>query len=353
MNLQKRRSFIISFTYFTIIILVCYLLLTRLIPMLTPFWAALVIAVFLEPCVTFLERHIKGGRKVAAPLSLFLFYGCIFSFLFLSGSHLTTLIQEQIKKLPDFYSQVMEPELARFFLLVEQSFPGRSPFISSLSHGLTRFMENAAASLSENLLGWGASFIAGFPSFFINFLAAVIASFFLTGNYKTVISFFLRQLPEETCTFLETACISVKEVTARLLKAYALLMVLTFTELYAGFWILGIPMKGTWAALVTLVDIMPILGTGTVLLPWAFISWVIGSPSMALGLCCLYLLITVVRQTLEPKIIGLQMGMPPAVTLLCIFAGGKLLGLAGIFLFPIAATVVKELNHRGVIHILK
>lgn len=82
-------------------------------------------------------------------------------------------------------------------------------------------------------------------------------------------------------------------------------------------------------------------------------SWVIGSPSLAFGLFCLYLLITVVRQTLEPKIIGLQMGLPPAATLLCIFAGGKLLGLAGIFLFPIAATVVKELNDRGIIHILK
>lgn len=267
MNLQKRRSFIISFTYFTIIILVCYLLLTRLIPMLTPFIAALMIAAFLEPCVSFLGLHIKGGRAAAAPLSLLLFYGCICSFLFLSGSRLISLIQEQAKKLPDFYSQVMEPGLARFFFLAEQRIPGPSPFISSFGQGLTHFMENCTAALSGNLLGWGASFIAGFPSFFISLLAAVIASFFLTGNYSQVTSFFLRQLPEETCSFLTAACSTARDVTARLLRAYALLMVLTFTELYAGFWILGIPLKGTWAALVTLVDILPILGTGTVLLP--------------------------------------------------------------------------------------
>lgn len=353
MNLQKRRSFVISFAYFTIIILICYLLLTQLIPMLMPFLAALVIAAFLEPSVTFLERHIKGGRTAAASLALLLFYGSICSFLFLSGSRLVSLLQEQAKKLPCFYNQVMEPGLTRFFLLAEQSFPGESLIISSFGQSFTHFMENEIASLSGKLLGWGASLIAGFPSLLVNLLAAVIASFLLTGNYRPVMAFFLRQLPSDTCCLLKTICISIQEVARRLLKAYAILMVLTFTELYAGFWILGIPMKGTCAALVTVVDILPVLGTGTILLPWALVSWVIGSPSQAIGLCCLYLLITLVRQTLEPRIIGLQMGLSPAATLICMFAGARLLGLGGIFLFPIAAAVAVELNDKGVIHFLK
>lgn len=353
MNLQKRRSFIISFTYFTIIILMCYLLLTRLIPMLTPFIAALAIAALLEPLVAFLERHMKGGRAAAVPLSLFLFYGSIFSVLFLSGSRIMYLMQEQGKKLPRFYSQVVEPGLNRFFFLAEQNIPGGQLTISSLGHRLTQFMEAEMTALSGKLLGWGAGLLSGFPSLLVGLLAAVIASCFLTGNYRPAVAFFLGQLPEDSRRLMITVWSSVREVTVRLLKAYALLMVLTFTELYAGFWVLGIPMKGACAALVTLVDILPVLGTGTVLLPWAFVSWVIGSPSLALGLSCLYLLIAVIRQTLEPKIIGLQMGLPPAATLLCIFAGGKLLGLAGVFLFPVAATVVMELNGRGVIHILK
>lgn len=353
MNLQQRRSFIISFTYFTIITLVCYLFLTHLIPMLAPFLAALAIAAFLEPWVDFLSHHIKGGRTLAAPLSLLSFYGCICGFLFLSGGQLLSLIQEQGKKLPHLYSQMLEPGLTRFFLLAEQSFPGRSLIISSFSQSLTGFIEHGITALSGHLLNWAASLMAAFPSFLLNCLAAVIASFFLTGNYRPVIDFFLRQLPEETCTLLKAVWFSVREVTGRLLKAYALLMLLTFAQLWIGFRVLGIPMRGTLAALVTGVDILPVLGTGTVLLPWAFMSWVTGNPSLGFGLFSLYLLITIVRQTLEPKLIGLQMGLSPVAALLCMFAGGKLMGLAGIFLFPIAATVAKELNDRGIIHILR
>ncbi|MFQ9704587.1 MAG: AI-2E family transporter [Enterocloster clostridioformis] len=101
----------------------------------------------------------------------------------------------------------------------------------------------------------------------------------------------------------------VRDVACRLLRAYALLLLLTFTELYIGFLVLGIPAGFTLACITSLVDILPVLGTGTVLLPWAFIAWMTGSKSLALGLVCLYLLIAVVRQTLEPKIIGLQMGL--------------------------------------------
>lgn len=130
-------------------------------------------------------------------------------------------------------------------------------------------------------------------------------------------------------------------------------MALTFAELSVGFLILGVPMGFTAACLITLVDILPVLGTGTVLLPWAFIAWTTGSRSLGIGLVCLYLLITVVRQSLEPKVVGLQMGLPPAAALLCMFVGGKVLGLPGIFLFPIGATVLFKLSGDGTIQLFK
>ena len=154
-------------------------------------------------------------------------------------------------------------------------------------------------------------------------------------------------------SILTAAWASIRQVTGRLVKAYALLMALTFAELFVGFWVLGVPMGFTAACLITLVDILPVLGTGTVLLPWAFIAWTTGSGSLGIGLVCLYLLITVVRQTLEPKVVGLQMGLPPAAALLCMFVGGKVLGLAGIFLFPIGATVLFELSEDGTIQLFK
>ena len=330
MDIQKRRTFIISFIYFGIIGVLCYIGLKKLLPILIPFMAAMAIAAVLEPAVSLLDRHMKGGKGAAAAVVLLVFYGSILTIMCVSG----------------IYSQTIEPGLSHFFSLLENSFPGHSIHISALGQSLERFMENASVGISSGLLGWGASAISGIPALVLDFIIAVIASFFLTGNYRETLDFLLYQIPEDRRQMLLQVLLHIRKVACRLLRAYALLMLLTFTELYIGFLVLGIPAGFTLACITSLVDILPVLGTGTVLLPWAFIAWTTGSGSLAMGLVCLYLLIAVVRQTLEPKIIGHQMGLSPIATLLCIFAGGKLLGLTGIFLFPIAATVLAEL-HSG------
>lgn len=351
MDIQKRRTFIISFIYFGIIGVLCYIALKKLLPILMPFITALAIAALLEPAVSFVDRRIKGGRGRAAALVLLIFYGCIIILVVFSGSRVFFFIQEQAGRLPGFYSQVVEPGISHFFTLLEQSFPGLGLHIWALGQSLEHFMENAAVTLSSTLLGWGASAIGGVPSLFLNLFITVIASLFLTGSYRDTVRFLLQPVPEDKRMMMAAVCLNIRDVACRLLKAYALLMLFTFGELYIGFLILGVPARFTAALLISLVDILPVLGTGTVLLPWAFMAWTTGSGSLALGLACLYLLIAVVRQTLEPKIIGLQMGLSPIATLLCIFAGGKLLGLTGIFLFPMGATVLKELNEEDIFHI--
>lgn len=142
-----------------------YILFKRLIPMLMPFIMALAIAAALDPAVSFLGSRIKGGQKCAAAAVLLLFYGCLFSLAAVSGNWLFSCIQEQGRKLPALYSEVVEPGLSRFFTLLEASFPGHSIHISSLGTSLEHAMENAAGALSSSLIGYGASVLVGFPSF--------------------------------------------------------------------------------------------------------------------------------------------------------------------------------------------
>ena len=80
---------------------------------------------------------------------------------------------------------------------------------------------------------------------------------------------------------------------------------------------------------------------------------ILGNTFLGVGILVLYLVITVVRQTLEPKIIGSQVGLHPIVTLLCIYAGAQLIGVVGIFAFPVIATVIKKLNDEGTIHVIR
>ena len=104
---------------------------------------------------------------------------------------------------------------------------------------------------------------------------------------------------------------------------------------------------------LTIDDILPVLGTGGIMIPWGIISLIMGKWVLGLGLLALYLIITVIRNIIEPKIVGHQVGLHPVVTLLSMLAGLQLFGIIGLFGFPITLSLLKNLNDRGVIHILK
>ena len=119
-------------------------------------------------------------------------------------------------------------------------------------------------------------------------------------------------------------------------------MAITFTELLIGFIVLRIKYAPLLAALIAVIDILPVLGTGTVLVPWAAGELLLGNTAAGMGLAVLYGTITLVRNFAEPKIIGKQIGINPIFTLIAMFVGIKLLGIAGIFILPVTLIVVIE-----------
>jgi sporulation integral membrane protein YtvI len=134
------------------------------------------------------------------------------------------------------------------------------------------------------------------------------------------------------------------DVLFKFAKAYALLLGLTFVELSIGLALLRVHYAILWAALIALVDILPVLGTGTVLIPWAVVNLILGNYPLGVGLLVLYGIITVVRQSLEPRVVGKQIGLYPLVTLVCMFLGSYLFGFVGLFALPIAVTVLVQLS---------
>ncbi|MFQ8761084.1 MAG: AI-2E family transporter [Intestinimonas sp.] len=118
------------------------------------------------------------------------------------------------------------------------------------------------------------------------------------------------------------------------LKAQGMLMLITFGELTLGFLFLGVDLSILLAALTALVDALPVFGTGTVLIPWALLELLSGRFSMALGLFVLYLIVSLVRSLLEPKLVGDRVGLPPLAALLCMYVGFRAFGVVGMVLSP-------------------
>ena len=133
--------------------------------------------------------------------------------------------------------------------------------------------------------------------------------------------------------------------------AYGKIMLLTFFELTIGLHILGIENALVIAFLIAIFDVLPVLGTGGIMLPWILISFLNNQVKTGVGLLILYLVITVIRNIIEPKIVGKQIGLHPLLMLMCMYLGARLFGFLGIFILPILILIVQNLNDTGIIHI--
>ena len=125
-------------------------------------------------------------------------------------------------------------------------------------------------------------------------------------------------------------------------------MLLTFTELSILFAIFGIENPVPKAALIAVMDILPILGTGTVMIPWSVISFALGNTVMGIKTIVIYAIVTVIRNYLEPKIVGTQLGLHPIITLAAMFIGLRLFGFLAMFGLPVAISFLWK--QRGALH---
>jgi predicted PurR-regulated permease PerM len=138
-----------------------------------------------------------------------------------------------------------------------------------------------------------------------------------------------------------------------MIKSYMIIMIITFFELFAGLSILKVNYALPIAAIVAFLDILPVLGTGGIIIPWSIVELILKNYFLGFGLLILYVAVTVIRNVLEPRIIGHQIGLHPIITITAMYAGLRLFGFGGLFLAPVVVITVKYLNDTGKINLFK
>lgn len=114
--------------------------------------------------------------------------------------------------------------------------------------------------------------------------------------------------------------------------------------------ILRIPYAVFVALAIAVFDILPVLGTGGILLPWAVVLIIIGNVPLAIGIFVLYVVVTAIRNTIEPKIVGRQIGLHPLATLIAMFIGLKFFGIIGVFVFPVTLAILANMEKNGMFY---
>lgn len=197
------------------------------------------------------------------------------------------------------------------------------------------------------------------PSVFVSIIVTVVSCFFMTADYDRITKFIKRQMSVKKSEALSTSKSVMISSLGKMFKAYMLIMFITFCEILLGlniFKLIGIYEADyllATALIVSVVDIVPFLGTGTVLIPWGIYSLIMGNTGLGIGIFILYAIIYVIRQYIEPKLVASNLGLPPILTIMGIYIGVKLFGVLGLFLLPLTIIFVKILNDEGIVNLWK
>lgn len=351
MNLEKRKAFILSVIYIAIILGLGYIIIKYLLPLLMPFIIGLVIAVIFRRLIDYIEKKTRIKRSFVSIIILIIFYGVLVLILSIIGAKVFTFLKDVFGQLPDLYIYTIEPALEEITYNFMEQFPDLKPyieeFILNISDTLFAFIKNASSTVISTITG-----LAGkLPSLLIKLIFTIVSSFFFTIDYYKISDFVIRQFKGERRKMVLRLKDNGIGTIAKFIRAYSAIISITFLELSIGFWILRIPNPFLFGAMIAIIDVLPILGTGAVLLPWAVIALILGNTKIGIGMFVLYIIITAVRQTIEPKIVGQQIGLHPIITLILMYVGAQLMGVLGLLLLPVIATIIKTLNDEGTIHL--
>lgn len=353
---QQQKRFLLRLAYGGSVAALVWIGVRYVLVWLLPFIIALALAAAAEPAIEFCRRKMRFRRSfTAAVLTLVLL-------IFLSGL-VAVILTALLRQAYDLLMALPE-QLERLPAMVEDLRRRFDAFCANCPASVRRTLQQLTTQLSPQL----SSLLQRFTSAAIAFVTAALAKlpqallfcgttalavFFAASSYPTIMAFLRRQLPPEGLHTARGVKASLYATLGKWLRSELTLIAVTFAQLLAGLVLLREPYALLLAFLIALIDALPVFGTGTVLIPWSLITLMAGNVPRGIALLALYGCISLVRSVLEPRIMAAQANLPPLLTLLAMYVGFCLWGVAGMLLFPIGLLFLKQLHDAGHVHLWK
>lgn len=372
-KVAKRRDFLIDLVYVMAILGLVYVFFKYCFGIAAPFLLSFFFAVILQRPLGWLDKKTKNKMHtfwsiVLVLLCVAIILGPVISIiaaLFREVGNFISFLGEQLNDLPTFLVTLQNEILKAIKFLPDSIY-------TSVSENITQFFGNLINDFDVSKLGINMSSITSglsngisgvysvvknIPSILIGVVIGIIAWILFTKDYKKVVKFIKLQLPDKHKNLLSETKKIFSSTILKMCRAYGLIMFITFCENFLGLTILNLigVMKNSYvfviAICIAVFDILPVAGSGGILIPWSLIALVSGNVGQCVGLLILYAVITVIRQYIEPKIVGDSLGVNPLVTLAGLYFGLKLFGFMGMFIVPICVMTLKAFNDAGRIHL--
>ncbi len=317
-------------------------LLIRLSVYCIPFIIAFILSSLIEPVVNFMEKKIKIHRKVGSIVSILL----VLSIL---GTILGLIITQLVKEIVNVYNQINEifGSMQQFLeAMIEKANNIYISLPKTISDTLDQYFADAASNAKELLdpiVKGATSFTMSLPQAMLFLVVTILATYFMTSDRNKINLFLDKQIPGQWMEKTRTVMSKLFSALFGWLRAQLILMTVTFTELTIAFIVMRVENGLLIALLIAIVDALPIFGVGAVLIPWGIVELLSANYQRGLSLLLLYIIVIVIRQMIEPKIIGQQIGIHPLLTLFAMYLGLQLFGILGMIVGPVLMVIVKSI----------
>lgn len=352
---EPYKKILVAAAYVLIGAAIAFVFVKYLAGVLLPFIIAYVLAVLLHPLVNLVCKKTKIPRVITVILTVVVTVGVVGVLLYLVVhrvyNEITSLYQTvsniltEMKNNPDYAVEIID------------TINGYVPFVDfreqlmeiweNIDVYVTTFATTLVTDLNGIIIPAINAIMNTVPPVLVGTIITIVAFYYFLAQYHRINNAVVSVFPKVVGEHLVAIKRQLVSAVFMFIKAYGVIMMITFMEAFVGFTILGVEYAFLMAVLTAVVDIMPILGTGAVVIPWGVFEIIRGNYFIGIGLLVLYAIITVVRQFLEPKIVGKSVGLHPLLALVSMYVGLKLLGVVGLFGFPIALVIYNRLREEG------
>ena len=315
-----------------------------------PFLIALVVAWFLNPPVRWLQKKLGVSRKVISMVLILLAYigigGALYGLGWAAFSQVRSLVENwsEIRSSAFSVLENVGDYFGQFQSLLPDSLVGS---LENLSEKLMDWVQNIIPTALNVTVGGGMDFVSRIPSFLVATVVFMMASYFITADYPRIRFLVTDRVPEAVHAFCSDFRRIFVEAFGGYIKSQLILSLGVFVILTVGFFLMHQPYGLLLAFLFSVLDFIPIIGAGTVMVPWAVVCLVTGEYMTAVALMVIWGIICLFRRVAEPKILGSQTGLSPILSLVGIYVGMQIGGVLGMILGPLLLLVLINLWKLG------
>ncbi|MCK8816494.1 sporulation integral membrane protein YtvI [Natroniella sulfidigena] len=332
------------------------IILNYVIGYVLPFIIAVVVASLIEPAVLFLEKEARFSRGIAVAIVLAIIIIFISLLLTISISRLLIELDKLVNDLPDYhklgvrFEQLLEQNGNLSTLFDEWKVPEtvRQTIFDNL-----QVLYNQAKNMINLSFTYLLGVVRSLPRVVITFFISFIATFFMSKDKELIIESCLAHIPSNWRAKIRAMQQDIISSIVGFIRAQLILITNTTIISIIGLLIL----RSNYAIVIGLVcgvlDLIPVIGPSLIFLPWAIYNLIIGNTSLGFGLLINYVVIAVVRQSTEAKIVGQNIGVHPLATLMALYLGVQFFGVAGFFIGPLFIIILNSIFKSGVISVVK